>query len=93
MKLADLDVIVTAPPAPSWGGRYWILVKLTFPGAAAVAARGHGGVNGVRERLAGVVLVGKAVDHGHVALVPGSVEIGADVGAGRHAALRCAARG
>ncbi|WP_323763559.1 mandelate racemase/muconate lactonizing enzyme family protein [Marinovum sp.] len=29
MKLADLDVIVTAPPAPGWGGRYWILVKLT----------------------------------------------------------------
>ncbi len=29
MKLKDLDVIVTAPPAPGWGGRYWILVKLT----------------------------------------------------------------
>lgn len=29
MKLSDLDVIVTAPPAPGWGGRYWILVKLT----------------------------------------------------------------
>ena len=29
MKLLDLDVIVTAPPAPGWGGRYWILVKLT----------------------------------------------------------------
>ncbi|MXQ09139.1 mandelate racemase/muconate lactonizing enzyme family protein [Alphaproteobacteria bacterium GH1-50] len=29
MKLADLEVIVTAPPAPGWGGRYWILVKLT----------------------------------------------------------------
>jgi galactonate dehydratase len=29
MKLADLDVIVTAPPAPGWGGRYWIFVKLT----------------------------------------------------------------
>ena len=29
MKLADLDVVVTAPPAPGWGGRYWILVKLT----------------------------------------------------------------
>ena len=29
MKLADLDVIVTSPPAPGWGGRYWILVKLT----------------------------------------------------------------
>lgn len=28
MKLADLDVIVTSPPAPGWGGRYWILVKL-----------------------------------------------------------------
>ena len=29
MKLADLDVIVTSPPAPGWGGRYWILVKVT----------------------------------------------------------------
>jgi len=29
MKLADLDVIITSPPAPGWGGRYWILVKLT----------------------------------------------------------------
>ncbi len=29
MKLADVDVIVTAPPAPGWGGRYWILVKVT----------------------------------------------------------------
>ena len=27
--LSDLDIIVTAPPAPGWGGRYWILVKLT----------------------------------------------------------------
>ncbi|WP_299969052.1 mandelate racemase/muconate lactonizing enzyme family protein [uncultured Roseobacter sp.] len=29
MRLKDLDIIVTAPPAPGWGGRYWILVKLT----------------------------------------------------------------
>lgn len=29
MKLKTLDIIVTAPPAPGWGGRYWILVKLT----------------------------------------------------------------
>lgn len=29
MRLAELDIIVTAPPAPGWGGRYWILVKLT----------------------------------------------------------------
>ncbi|MEJ6403670.1 mandelate racemase/muconate lactonizing enzyme family protein [Yoonia sp. 2307UL14-13] len=29
MKLADLDVIVTAPPAPGWGGRYWIIPKVT----------------------------------------------------------------
>ncbi|MEM9638296.1 MAG: mandelate racemase/muconate lactonizing enzyme family protein [Pseudomonadota bacterium] len=29
MKLKDLDIVVTAPPAPGWGGRYWILVKLT----------------------------------------------------------------
>jgi len=29
MKLCDLDIIVTAPPAPGWGGRYWILVKVS----------------------------------------------------------------
>ena len=29
MKLQDLDIIVTSPPAPGWGGRYWILVKVT----------------------------------------------------------------
>ena len=29
MKLADLDIIITSPPAPGWGGRYWILVKVT----------------------------------------------------------------
>jgi L-alanine-DL-glutamate epimerase-like enolase superfamily enzyme len=29
VKLQDLAVIVTAPPAPGWGGRYWILVKVT----------------------------------------------------------------
>ncbi len=29
MHLQDLEIIVTAPPAPGWGGRYWILVKLT----------------------------------------------------------------
>src|SRR6056297_4072859 len=29
MKLADLDIIVTAPPAPGWGGRYWIIPKVT----------------------------------------------------------------
>ena len=28
MRITDLDIIVTAPPAPGWGGRYWILVKL-----------------------------------------------------------------
>lgn len=29
MKLKDLDIIITSPPAPGWGGRYWILVKVT----------------------------------------------------------------
>ena len=29
MKLADLEIIITAPPAPGWGGRYWIIPKLT----------------------------------------------------------------
>ena len=29
MKLKDLKIIVTCPPAPGWGGRYWIFVKVT----------------------------------------------------------------
>ncbi|PRX35226.1 L-alanine-DL-glutamate epimerase [Meinhardsimonia xiamenensis] len=29
MRLEDLEIIITAPPAPGWGGRYWIFVKLT----------------------------------------------------------------
>jgi galactonate dehydratase len=29
MKLVDLDIIITTPPAPGWGGRYWIIPKLT----------------------------------------------------------------
>jgi len=29
MRLRDLDIIITAPPPPGWGGRYWIFVKLT----------------------------------------------------------------
>ena len=29
MKLKDLKIIITRPPPPGWGGRYWIFVKLT----------------------------------------------------------------
>jgi len=29
MKLRDLEIFVVAPPPPGWGGRYWIIVKLT----------------------------------------------------------------
>jgi galactonate dehydratase len=29
MKLRDLKIFTTAPPAPGWGGRYWIFVRLT----------------------------------------------------------------
>ncbi|MFM7275478.1 MAG: mandelate racemase/muconate lactonizing enzyme family protein [Gammaproteobacteria bacterium] len=29
MKLHDLEIFVVAPPAPGWGGRYWIFPKLT----------------------------------------------------------------
>ncbi|MFP7672576.1 mandelate racemase/muconate lactonizing enzyme family protein [Marivita sp. S0852] len=29
MKLHAVEIIVTAPPAPGWGGRYWILVKVS----------------------------------------------------------------
>ena len=29
MKLKDLELFIVAPPAPGWGGRYWIFQKLT----------------------------------------------------------------
>ncbi|EAR51213.1 mandelate racemase/muconate lactonizing enzyme family protein [Oceanicola granulosus HTCC2516] len=29
MKLADLEIFVVAPPSPGWGGRYWIVPRLT----------------------------------------------------------------
>ena len=29
MRLADLEVFAVAPPPPGWGGRYWLLVKVT----------------------------------------------------------------
>ncbi|MGC9371107.1 MAG: mandelate racemase/muconate lactonizing enzyme family protein [Paracoccaceae bacterium] len=29
MRLEGLDIFTIAPPAPGWGGRYWIVVKLT----------------------------------------------------------------
>ena len=29
MRLQDLEIFVVSPPAPGWGGRYWIIVKLT----------------------------------------------------------------
>jgi galactonate dehydratase len=29
MKLQSLEIITTAPPAPGWGGQYWIFVKVT----------------------------------------------------------------
>lgn len=29
MRLQDLEIFVVAPPAPGWGGRYWIFPKLT----------------------------------------------------------------
>ena len=29
MKLQNLQIIITSPPAPGWGGQYWIFVKLT----------------------------------------------------------------
>ncbi len=29
MKLQDLDVLVIGTPPPGWGGRYWLIVKLT----------------------------------------------------------------
>ena len=29
MQLAELETFVVAPPAPGWGGRYWIFTKLT----------------------------------------------------------------
>ncbi|MEZ7814010.1 MAG: galactonate dehydratase [Paracoccaceae bacterium] len=29
MRLKNLEVFIVAPPAPGWGGRYWIFPKLT----------------------------------------------------------------
>jgi len=29
MRLQNLQIIVTSPPAPGWGGQYWIFVKVT----------------------------------------------------------------
>ncbi|MBN8293644.1 mandelate racemase/muconate lactonizing enzyme family protein [Rhodobacter sp. NTK016B] len=29
MKLQDLDIFVVGTPPPGWGGRYWLIVKLT----------------------------------------------------------------
>jgi len=29
MKLQDLEIFIVGPPAPGWGGRYWIFTKLT----------------------------------------------------------------
>lgn len=29
MRLADLEILIVAPPPPGWGGRYWTFVKLT----------------------------------------------------------------
>jgi L-alanine-DL-glutamate epimerase-like enolase superfamily enzyme len=29
MKLKDLEIFIVSPPAPGWGGRYWIFPKLT----------------------------------------------------------------
>ncbi len=29
MRLKDLEIFIVAPPAPGWGGRYWIFTKLT----------------------------------------------------------------
>ena len=55
MRLKDLDVIVTSPPAPGWGGRYWILVKVTTDngivgwGECYAASVGPGAMRGVIE--------------------------------------------
>ncbi|MEP4553619.1 MAG: mandelate racemase/muconate lactonizing enzyme family protein [Tateyamaria sp.] len=55
MKLQDLDIIVTAPPAPGWGGRYWILVKVTTDdgivgwGECYASSVGPGAMRGVIE--------------------------------------------
>ncbi len=39
MKLRDLEIFVVAPPAPGWGGRYWIIVRLTT--ACGIAGYGE----------------------------------------------------
>ncbi len=39
MKLADLEIFVIGNPPPGWGGRYWIVVKLTT--ACGIAGYGE----------------------------------------------------
>jgi len=29
MRLTDLEIFTVAPPPPGWGGRYWLIVRLT----------------------------------------------------------------
>jgi len=29
MRLQDLEIFIIAPPAPGWGGRYWIIPRIT----------------------------------------------------------------
>jgi L-alanine-DL-glutamate epimerase-like enolase superfamily enzyme len=29
MRLTDLEIFAVAPPPPGWGGRYWLIVRLT----------------------------------------------------------------
>ena len=29
MQLKDVEVFIVAPPPPGWGGRYWLIVRVT----------------------------------------------------------------
>ena len=46
MRLTDLEVFTIAPPPPGWGGRYWLIVRLTtsdgITGLGEVYASGVG---------------------------------------------------
>ncbi|MEM9755649.1 MAG: mandelate racemase/muconate lactonizing enzyme family protein, partial [Pseudomonadota bacterium] len=46
MQLAEMEVFAVAPPAPGWGGRYWLIVRLAtacgITGLGEVYAAGVG---------------------------------------------------
>ena len=55
MRLSDIEIFTVAPPPPGWGGRYWLIVRLTTAccitglGEVYAAAVGPKAMHGVIE--------------------------------------------